>query len=318
MTPGLRAIRLGLITGLALAELLFPVAPASATEAGAGHYVTGAAATPGAGVVPPVPGLYWSNANIFYEGTISKSLQVPVGGNLVLGLRADFTSIGFTGIYVPKVSLGPFTIAAGLTVAGQYVDAEADVGARSRSDNSGGFGDMAITPAILGWHSGHNFVQARLDIFAPTAGYNRGSLANIGMGYWTFTPTVAYTYLDPVLGIDASASLGIDFNTTNSKTEYRSGALLHLDTAFTKKIGTTGLSLGVLASMLEQIQDDSGRLARLLNGFRGQAFAVGPIIGYDFKLGRMDVSSSLRWAPEFATRNRPTGNAVYLTFAGRF
>ncbi len=230
------------------------LAPASATESGAGHYITGTYAAPGAGIVPPQPGLYWSNVNLVYDASASNSLQLPVAGNIVTGLRGTFSSFALSAIYVPPVKLGPFTIAAGITLPGQYMDASASLGSRTRSDTSGGFGDMVITPFILGWNAGPHFLQTRLDIFAPTGPYKFGSLANIGMNYWTFTPTLAYTYLNPALGLDVSANLGIDFNTTNEKTNYHSGAMLHFDSAVTKSIGTSGLGLGVLFAVLSQIR----------------------------------------------------------------
>jgi hypothetical protein len=303
-----------------LSALLGSVAsiPATAMESGAGHYIIGAYAAPAAGIVPPVPGLYWSNVNLYYGASASGSLQLPVAGKIVTGLRAEFSSFAFNAIYVPKLDLGPFTFAAGITLPGQYLDSKATLGGLSRSDTSGGFGDMAISPAILGWHSGGNFAQARLDIFAPTGSYKLGSLANIGMNYWTFTPTVAYTHLDLALGLDISASLGIDFNTRNESTDYQSGTLLHFDTAVTKTVGSTGLGLGVLGSILYQISDDSGALADRLDGFRGRSFSVGPVAQYAFKLGGTEINSALRWAPEFAVQNRLSGNAVYANFSGRF
>ena len=114
------------------AALAVPSAPASATEAAAGHYVTGVAAGPGAGIAPPPPGHYWSNVNPYYTASASSSLQLPVAGNIVTGLDIEFVSAGLTAIYVPPVKLGPFTIATGSTVAGQYVRGTATLGARSR------------------------------------------------------------------------------------------------------------------------------------------------------------------------------------------
>ena len=156
---------------------------------------------------------------------------------------------------------------------------------------------MVISPTLLGWNTGPHLLQARLNVFALTGPYKVGSLANVGMNYWTFTPTLAYTYLDPTLGLDVSASLGIDLNTRNEKADYRSGALLHFDRAVTKNIGTTGFGVGVLFAFPTQIQDDRGVLADRLGGFRGQSFSLGLLARYNFKLGRMEVNSMLRWAP---------------------
>ncbi|WP_204736507.1 SphA family protein [Gluconacetobacter azotocaptans] len=296
------------------------VAPPSAmaTEGGAGHYIVGAYVTPVAGVLPPQPGLYWSDVNLYYDAGARKSQEIPVAGNVVTGLHAAFSSFALSAIYVSNLHVGPVAFAAGITWPGQYLDARGSIGRLSRSDTSGGLRDMIITPVILGWHSGGHFLRGRIDIFAPTGPYNRGSLANIGMNYRTFTPTVSYSWTQPKIGLDISENVGIDVNTTNDKTKYRSGALFHLDTAATKTIGTAGPGLGLAGSLLYQITDDTGALAIHLGGFQGRSFAVGPVGRYTFKVGGMAINSSLRWLPEFAVRKRPSGNAVYLSFTGRF
>ncbi|GBQ80686.1 hypothetical protein AA13595_0410 [Gluconacetobacter johannae DSM 13595] len=289
-----------------------------ATEGGAGHYIVGAYATPGAGILPPQPGLYWSDVNLYYDAGTRKSQDIPVAGNVVTGLDAAFSSFALSAIYVSNLHLGPVAFGAGITLPGQYLDARGSIGRLSRSDTSGGLGDMIVTPVILGWHSRGHFLQGRADIFAPTGPYNRGSLANIGTNYWTFTPTVAYSWIQRKIGLDISANVGIDIKTTSDKTNYRSGALLHLDTAATKTIGTAGPGLGLAGSILYQITDDTGVLAIRLGGFQGRSFAVGPVGRYRFKLGGIAINSSLHWLPEFAVRKRHSGNAVYLSFAGRF
>src|ERR1700733_15245119 len=92
--------------------------PVAATEGAAGHYIIGAYATPGAGIVPPQPGLYWSDSNLYYGASVSSKHQIPVGGNIVSGLRAEFSSFALSAIYVPRVDLGKVTIAAGITLPG--------------------------------------------------------------------------------------------------------------------------------------------------------------------------------------------------------
>ena len=73
----------------------------------------------------------------------------------------------------------------------------------------------------------------------------------------------------------------------------------------------------IVAAMV-QVEDDRGPLARRLGGFRGQAFAVGPIARYTFQAGQTRLSAALSWAPEFGVRNRTEGHALYLRLVGAF
>ena len=78
---------------------------ASATEGVAGRYIPGAYAGPGAGIVPPTPGVgYWAISNLYYHGEASG--DVPFGNNTIaLGLEADMWATIFAGVYVPELDL---------------------------------------------------------------------------------------------------------------------------------------------------------------------------------------------------------------------
>ncbi len=71
----------------------------------AGRYIPGAYAGPGAGIVPPMPGVaYWAISNLYYHGEASG--DVPFGNNTIaLGLEADMWATVFAGVYVPEIDL---------------------------------------------------------------------------------------------------------------------------------------------------------------------------------------------------------------------
>ncbi|MCG7360395.1 transporter [Roseomonas sp. ACRSG] len=286
--PTMRRVCTGL---LALAWGTAFVGGAEASEGGGGHYISGAFATPKAGIVPWDPGLYWSSAPLYYYASASRGLNLPVAGEIRAGLDVDFASLSYSAIWVPKLDMGNFTYAMGLTIPVQYMRARAYAGPIRDTDKDFNPGDIIITPAMLGYRSGTNFFQARLDIFAPTGLYDGSSLANVSMGYWTFTPTVAYTYLHPSSGLDLSFNLGLDINTRNAKTDYTSGAILHLDASASIDVAK-GLGIGVAGSALKQITDDEGGLADRLGGFRGRVFSAGPMARYAFKLGETEINAS--------------------------
>ena len=300
---------------VAAISVLAPAPEAGATESGFGHYVIGAFAAPGAGVVPPEPGLYWTNTNVYYYGSASRGLNLPVGRQIAVGLKVDLVSSSFGAVYIPRLDLGPFTLGFGLNIPVGYARGETYLNQRNRNESVAGLGDIAITPFLLGYHNGSHFAQARLDIFAPTGEYDADDIAVVGLNYWTFTPTLAYSYIRP--GLDVSFSGGVDFNTRNTKTDYTSGTVLHLDASTTLDVGH-GVGVGVIASMLHQISDDRGGLANRLGGFHGRSYAIGPVARYAFQLGGAHINANLSWAPEFGVRNRPEGGAVYLRLAGVF
>ena len=83
-----------------------------------------------------------------------------------------------------------------------------------------GLGDITIVPLLFGWHNDamNTWFSAQLGITAPTGEWTEGSLAFIGLNYWTFSPMVGFTYLVPEHGLDFSAKFGVDINTENPDT----------------------------------------------------------------------------------------------------
>lgn len=144
-----------------------------------------------------------------------------------------------------------------------------------------------------------------------------GTVDNTGMNYWTFSPNVSYTYFDPARGLDFSVNAGIDFNTENPDTDYHSGTMTHLDALVIKHFNER-FSAGIFGSVLYQLEDDEGGLADRLDGFKGRSYAIGPIITYEAGPKERPINIALSWAPEFGGKNRPKGNAVYLSVSGSF
>jgi hypothetical protein len=189
---------------------------------------------------------------------------------------------------------------------------------RERTDTLSGFGDIMLTPLVLGWNAGPNFFSAGLRIWAPTGAYQRRSLADVGLNYWSFSPNLAYTWFDPEVGFDFSAAAGIDINTRNPATDYLSGAMGHLDVTATKFL-TPGFGVGVFGSVLYQFEDDTCKcLPKRLDGFKGQSYAVGPLLKWTVKTDTTQFNVQASWAPEFDVKNRLLGNALYASVSSKF
>jgi hypothetical protein len=56
-----------------------------------------------------------------------------------------------------------------------------------------------------------------------------GELAPAGKNFWTFEPDFGFTYLNPKSGWEISSAVGMDFNSTNRATDYKSGDDFHFD-----------------------------------------------------------------------------------------
>ncbi|SFU20804.1 transporter [Mesorhizobium sp. YR577] len=308
------------IFAAAAAVAIFWTQEAGATEAVAGRYVPGLYAGPGAGIVPPAPGVYWGVSNIYYHG--STSAQVPFGDrNIAFGLEADQWVTALAGVYVPELDLpGNWTYAVQAAVPIGWTKAGAALGRFQTDQEVTGLGDISIAPVVFGWHNDamNTFFSTSLTITAPTGEWKEGDLAFIGLNYWTFTPSIGFTRLIPEHGLDLSAKFGIDINTRNPDTDYYSGAMAHLDLAVTKSV-TENFSIGALAGFLYQIEDDDSAFADARDGFKGRSIAVGPFVKYKAKFGeRTEIDFGLRWANEVHVENRMRGNAIMFDITGKF
>lgn len=119
--------------------------------------------------------------------------------------------------------------------------------------------------------------------------------------------------MDPTTGIDVTNVVGVTFNTENEATNYKTGNELHWDWSISKT-WQSGLSIGAIGYAYKQLTDDSGSGA-VLGGFRGRVTAVGASLGYDFTIGKLPVSTRVRYYHEVQTVNRFEGNAGFLSIS---
>ncbi|WP_187673253.1 SphA family protein [Zestomonas carbonaria] len=274
----------------------------------------GLLALPMAGAVPP-PGNYWSVSALHYAGSTGRSLELPIAGEIRTGLDAELWGLAATGLWVPDIqpSAGA-TFAVSLTLPFQYMEVTGHVNGFQRTDTGGPLGDIVVAPT-WGWTFDDQFVSTALRIYSPTGSYDEDSLANTGLNYWTFAPTVAYTHLDMATGRDLSIVAGLDFNTRNDTTGFRSGVIAHIDALWLRPI-SPHWAFGGFASLLRQISDDDGPYAESLDGFRGRVWSVGPVV--KFTSGAEEqVTATFNWAPEFGVENRLEGDGLYLSVSGR-
>jgi hypothetical protein len=308
------ALVIALVSGGPLAAL--------ASEGGITHYVPGTAATL-IDLPPTKPGWVVEGAYLNYKGSTSAEKEIPIAGSLAAGLDAESNAFLAGAFYTfeSKVLGAHFSVGAFLPYV--WVDATATLdttsGGLRRKDSASGIGDMTLIPAMLAWKEESWQYSALLPIFAPTGQYEKGRLANPGLNYWTFDPTVGVSYNNEKTGLNAALFAGIGFNTENNATNYKSGSVLHFDGSVQQLLpaGPGFLGIGAEAFYVEQVSNDSGGQA-FLGGFRGRTAGIGPVLTYILPQGKNTLVAELRWLPETNVKNRLDGDYIWLKVVYQF
>jgi hypothetical protein len=273
-----------------------------ATEGGGGHYPNGAEDFM-SGAVPP-PGTYILNYMNYYG---ANKFKLRNGGEIpIFDLKAEAEVLRV--LHVTKYQL----LGANWGFHVFLPVANVDVTLPSGSKSKFGMGDIIVDPLIFSWHTKNLHVVTGVDVFMPTGQYDKNRLANIGRNYWTFEPIIAATYLSDS-GFEVSGKFMYDFNTKNNATDYTSGQEFHFDYTLGYKI--SNWSLGVGGYFYKQFTNDKQNGSTVgTDGFKGQVFAVGPQVKYDYK----NMSVTLKYQREMAVENRPQGNNFWFKFVYAF
>ena len=280
---------------------------AHATEGGGGHYPNGAEDFM-VGALPP-PGTYFINYLSYYTADEFKD---DSGGNLFPKFDLEVTANTLRFIHVTDQQFlgASWGMHAFIPLVNVDVTARFAPPLPESSDSQFGLGDIIIDPFILGWHTKNWHVTTGLDIYVPTGNFDAPvgpeAKANPGRNYWTFEPIVAFTYLSDG-GIEVSAKFMYDFNTENDDTNYQSGQEFHFD--YTLGYHIQEWSLGIGGYYYKQTTSDevNGDTAPF-DGFKGQAFAIGPQAKYDYK----NMSFTLKYQVETDVENRPEGDVFWF------
>jgi hypothetical protein len=310
------------LTAFVVLAILIPFS-AHAEEGGSGHYLPGGAAS-FIDTLPGKPGLAVANFFNFYDGSASTSRQLPFGGLLTAGLDATAYSDTVVALYQTPLKLLGGYYAVGVAIPYVWMRAKGEVqvtGPRGVTvthtvrDKANGIGDITLYPFMLGWTglNGDLKYDVRLGIYAPTGDYDKGKLANLGKNYWTFEPAVSLSYISSKIGLEMSAFAGMDFNTKNHKTDYRSGTQFHLDFTVAEHLPLFGgiIGLGANAFYYQQITGDSGSGASL-GDFKGRTLGIGPVLSYATKIWKKDLVAEVKWLPDIEVKKRPKGDYIWF------
>jgi hypothetical protein len=293
-----------------------------AVEGGLGRPISGVQINPYAGIIPPAPGFSLSVGETYYDGSIGGSLSIPVASFIATDLDAKLSFTPITLAYLWNTGTNRWNFASAITVPILWTEVEANVEIAGRTirrtDEDAGLFDLFFTPIIASHHfSPTEHLALSFSFWAPTGDYESGQLANLSLNNWTFIPGLAYTKIYPKRNIEISTIWSAQFYTENSETDYENGILSDLEVLAVKRF-KCGAGLGLIGSWIEQLTDDEGTKAEFLNGFRGRAFGVGPILTYSRPIGKHNLDFNARWIHEFENRKRLEGDVVSLNLAFKF
>jgi hypothetical protein len=273
----------------------------------------------GASAGMPPPGIYMFNQVFTYQSNLVGPGVASALGGAKTGVQVAVDVQGF--IFVPGWTFLGATYDA-LIVQPFVMDS---IGQPVNAQASGVFNTYFV-PVELTWAKigGTGLaVKTGLAFYAPT-GTIQGVTGtnNQGRPYWTFQPELAISYLAD--GWNLTAFLYDEINTTNSRTNYTTGNIFHVDFTATKTIGKW--TFGPVGYYVAQVSDDKcpvgvctatyggvggkvlGNGVILGNAQRFQIFALGGLIEYNFGPASLSV-----WATQELTAKASNAAALAAT-----
>lgn len=259
-----------------------------------------------AGALPP-PGNYFINYLGYYQGDYRDN----DGNKVPVDAKATFDALRFIYVSNYKIFGGDWAVHAIVPLVYQKVETPNPA---FGNDWVFGLGDIVIDPIIIGWHFPPDWhVTVGLDIYLPTGKYSSTDpTESIGANYYSFEPIFSFTYLNQS-GFEVSAKLMYNIKTKNDDTDYQSGDEFHMDYLIGQHFGPWAVGLG--GYYLKQTQNDELNGQKVgPDGNRGQVFAFGPAVKYDYQ-GMSFVGS---WDYETDVKNRFQGNKFFFKFITAF
>jgi hypothetical protein len=297
--------------------LIISSTPVLAEEGSAGHVAPGGVATL-IDAAPSRPGWVLETMYVNYDGSFDASKELPIGGQLSVGLDAKVDALVLGALYTVKNKFLGAHYSFGAFVPYTWMDVRGEVNQQNRRETVEGIGDITLIPLMLAWKENTLQYTASLAVYAPTGDYTAGALANLGLNYWTIDPTVGIAYNNPETGLNFGAYTGITFNTENSATNYDSGSMFHLEGSVQQllPLGKGYMGLGLAAFFFQQVTGDSGAGAR--RDFKGKTAGIRPVINYILPAGSDNWVFEAKWLPELSTKNRLKGDFYWVKLVYQF
>lgn len=298
MKTTLQAIRLA----VAFAALAL-VVPLRAQPIVAGHYPAGAEGLKGASLPPP--GVYFRDYNFFYFAD-----SFPDG-------PTDFDIFAYINaprlIWMTKYKIFGANYGMDVIIPFGYMDWRF----MGSKDSNFGLGDIQVEPVLLSWHFKQLDLAAGYAFWAPTGDFDATAFPPrpdlITKGFWSHMLTFGGTwYPDEAKTWSISLLNRYEFCHEQETTDIEPGQVYTLEWGIGKSLSKT-LDVGLIGYYQQQVTEDSGATATTKLDCK---VGVGPEIST--VIPKLGLLASLRYAYEFAVRERPEGQLVTLTLTRRF
>src|SRR5277367_1174980 len=178
-----------------------------ATEGGLGRPISGTGVEEDAGLVPPIP--IWAVAlgSIYQDASIGTSRQVPIAGQISLGIHSDLSLTTATIAKVWDTGPGAWNFESSVTLPYDWNKITAQfmgpLNTYSVAQSTSNLFDVFFTPITAGYHiSKTEHVSFSFGIWTESGEYDVNRLANPSLNNWTFVPSVAYTKIVPEHGVE--------------------------------------------------------------------------------------------------------------------
>ena len=266
--------------------------------------------TLGLPIAAPLPrGFYVGSRTAFYDATLINNEGQPTGQRLIIASEA------IQLIWAPGWRLlgADYRMSLLQPFAAITQDRSSPFPLAMRgSNNQFGGANLKLHFLELSWSLGDGFFGAAgFGVFVPTGQWSSTAPVNIGANFWTFEPSVAFTYFKDSWNLTVHALLNT--NTVNPTNQYRSGDQLFLNLTATKNIA--GFHIGPVAYYQKQVTGDSNFGGPTV--FRGQTFpspeqyAVGGSVIHRFE----KTSVQFMVTQDVFARNAIQGTKVWLNIS---
>ncbi|WP_028216516.1 SphA family protein [Paraburkholderia oxyphila] len=279
--------------------------PARATENGQISYPFGVNTVLN-GLLPPPGNTQYFNYSEYYS---ANKFAGGNGSNAVPGFHLSVVAEVPRVVHTWGETLGPFTISSSAIVPLLHLHLSTPGGTGNRTS----LGDVILEPLMLGYanQSKTLFAFVSPSFAVPSGAYSVNRIANTGLNTYAFLPYMSVTWF-PHPDWEISTTTLLEMNSPNHATQYHSGAVAVLDYLIGYSVNSR-FQLGVQGTFLKQFTDDTQNGVKVgADGFRGQAVAIGPQLRYMWGPASGIV---IKYQREFAVRNRPEGNKLWVQFS---
>ena len=175
-----------------------------------------------------------------------------------------------------------------------------------------GLGDIEIEPLLLSKHFKQFDLSGGYAVWAPTGDYSPSRPDLISQGFWSHMLTLGGTwYPDKEKTWAVSLLNRYEICHQQDQTHTDPGQVYTIEWGFSKSIKT--VDVGLIGYYQQQVTEDSGPLA---TSKLDRKVGLGPEINVAWP--KLMLFTSVRYAYEFAARERPEGHLVTVTLTKRF